>query len=82
MESREIFHQFAGNQCPGCNRSKLKMRGFCVDCYRQLPTALKHSLWKRFGAGYEEAHQACLSWFRLNPVNSQRELGFEETIKL
>jgi hypothetical protein len=25
-------------------------------------------LWKRFGAGFEEAYQACLSWFREYPL--------------
>jgi len=68
MESTEIFQQFAGVECAGCGGIKRRRNAFCVPCYQQLPAALKSSLWKRFGSGFEEAYQACLSWFRVHPL--------------
>lgn len=68
MESNAIFEIFAGTRCQGCDRQKRKHSAFCIDCYRQLPPALKSSLWKRFGQGFEEAYHACLSWFREHPL--------------
>ena len=68
MEKAEIFQAFAGVHCYGCGGTKLKRRAFCLICYRELPAALRQSLWKRFGEGHEEAYAACLSWFRLHPV--------------
>jgi hypothetical protein len=68
MESDQIFRKFAGTDCEGCGAVKRRRSAFCVPCYRQLPAALKTSLWKRFGSGFEEAYQACLSWFRVHPL--------------
>lgn len=56
---------------------------FCLDCYQQLPRALKSCLWKRFGSGFEEAYQACLSWFREYPLQgahrARQKALFEES---
>lgn len=68
MESSAIFEVFVGTRCEGCGQSKRKRSAFCLSCYRQLPKALKTSLWKRFGSGFEEAYHACLSWFREYPL--------------
>ena len=68
METAEIFNVFVSTCCAGCGGVKRKRNAFCVPCYRQLPSALKSCLWKRFGAGFEEAYQACLSWFREYPL--------------
>jgi hypothetical protein len=71
MESSDIFTIFAGTKCQGCSGVKRPMNGFCNSCYRQLPAALKSSLWKRFGSGFEEAYQASLSWFRTHPLQGE-----------
>lgn len=71
MESSDIFAIFAGTRCEGCSGVKRKMNAFCNACYRQLPAALKSSLWKRFGSGFEEAYQASLSWFRTHPLQGE-----------
>lgn len=68
MESNEIFEAFMGTKCAGCDGPKRRHMAFCLACYRQLPAALKSSVWKRFGSGFEEAYQACLSWFRIHPL--------------
>jgi len=68
METAEIFNAFVSTQCEACGGVKRKWNAFCVPCYRQLPAALKSCLWKRFGSGFEEAYQACLSWFREYPL--------------
>ena len=71
MESDAIFAEFAGTRCAGCGGTKRRHNAFCVWCYRELPAALKQSLWKRFGSGFEEAYQGCLSWFREHPWQGQ-----------
>lgn len=82
MESAEIFEAFVGTQCAGCGGTKQKRSAFCLLCYRQLPKALKSCLWKRFGAGFEEAYHACLSWFREHPLQgahrAKQKTLFEE----
>ena len=71
MESSEIFAIFADTHCQGCGSMKRRHAAFCTNCYRQLPAALKSSLWKRFGSGFEEAYQASLSWFRTHPFQGE-----------
>lgn len=71
MESREIFEVFLGNTCQGCDGHKRRHTAFCSWCYRELPAALKSSLWKKFGSGFEEAYHACLSWFRTHPLQGE-----------
>ena len=68
MESNEIFAEFASKKCSGCGGTKRRMNAFCPWCFRELPPGLKSSLYKRFGSGFEEAYQACLSWFRTHPL--------------
>ena len=66
MEDREVFADFMSTGCAGCGGVKRQRNAFCVPCYRRLPPALRQSLWKRFGSGFEQAYHACLSWFRVN----------------
>lgn len=68
METKEIFDHLVSQHCDGCGRWKLRRSAFCRDCYRQLPPALRSSLWKKFGAGFEEAYHGALSWFREHPL--------------
>jgi cation transport regulator ChaB len=35
-----------------------------VRCYRSLPKAMQDALWRRFGAGYEEAFIAAQKWLK------------------
>jgi hypothetical protein len=71
MESREIWDAFMSKQCAGCEGVKRARNAFCVDCYQQLPTALKSALWQRFGSGFEQAYMGCLSWFRTHPLQGE-----------
>jgi hypothetical protein len=71
MESHAIFEAFLSTHCSGCDGVKKTRNAFCLLCYQQLPQALKSSLWKRFGSGFEEAYQACLSWFRTHPLQGE-----------
>jgi hypothetical protein len=71
MNTREIWDAFTGIQCAGCGGVKRKFSGFCVPCYRQLPKALQNTLWQKFGSGFEQAYQACLSWFRTHPLQGE-----------
>jgi hypothetical protein len=83
MESAAIFDAFVSTECAGCGGFKRKRTAFCLDCYQQLPRALKSCLWKRFGQGFEEAYQACLSWFREYPLQgahrARQKALFEES---
>jgi hypothetical protein len=69
----DILQAFLSKDCAGCAGVKRPHQAFCKACYRHLPIALKTSLWKRFGEGFEEAYQACLSWFRLHPPLKTRK---------
>lgn len=71
MESREIFEVFSGTKCQSCDGTKRRLNAFCSWCFRELPPALKSSLYKRFGQGFEEAYQASLSWFRTHPFQGE-----------
>jgi hypothetical protein len=77
MESFQIFEHFVGTVCAGCNGEKQKRNAFCLPCYRLLPKALQSSLWKRFGAGFEEAYHGCLSWFREHPLQGDHRVKQE-----
>ena len=71
MESNEIFAAFVSKHCAACDGSKRPHNAFCTHCYAELPRALKQSLWKRFGQGFEEAYQGSLSWFRTHPFQGE-----------
>lgn len=79
METDEIFEIFCSRKCQVCGGGKRNGAAFCTWCYRELPRALQSSLWKRFGSGFEEAYQACLSWFRTHPVKT-RAKGQQESL--
>lgn len=79
MTSEEIWDIFHGLKCAVCGGHKRRATAFCTWCYRELPKALQSSLWKRFGSGFEEAYQACLSWFRTHPVKTRKQ-GAQESL--
>ncbi len=56
---RELLIQLAATECR-CGQSKAKAQSFCRSCYFSLPQAMRQSLYKRIGQGYEEAHAAAV----------------------
>lgn len=83
MESVEIFNAFVSEKCAGCGGRKNPRNAFCLACYRQLPKLMQHTLWKRFGDGFEEAYQGALSWFRIHPLQGEhraRQRGLFEDV--
>lgn len=42
--------------CPVCKMAKASKQSFCRPCYFILSVAMRNSLYKRFGSGYEEAY--------------------------
>jgi hypothetical protein len=71
VETHEIHKLFAGRVCQSCGGWKVSYSAFCRACYRQLPRALRTSLWKKFSEGFPEAYQASLSWFREHPFQGE-----------
>jgi hypothetical protein len=71
METHEIWEAFLSNRCAGCDGRKRTRNAFCLNCYHQLPAKLKNALWQRFGSGFEQAYMACLSWFRIHPLQGE-----------
>ena len=57
MSRQELLRELAGRKCI-CGKTKKAKQTFCYGCYRRLPHELKHSLYRRFGEGYEEAYAA------------------------
>lgn len=49
-------------ECCICRGAKPPKNGFCRACYHSLPQDMKRKLWRRFGEGYEAAHQAAREW--------------------
>ena len=68
MNTFEIYQMKCGPRCEACGGFKKKGNLFCWICYGRLPQALRTSLWKKFGEGLEQAYQACISCFRVNPI--------------
>jgi hypothetical protein len=62
MTQLEIINSFRGRRCAVCQGSKKPDTGFCFGCYYSLPKELSRALWKRFGAGFEEAYLAAKTW--------------------
>jgi hypothetical protein len=83
MESSDIWQAFLSKQCAGCQGVKRSRNAFCTHCYHQLPAGLRSALWQRFGARFEQAYMASLSWFRTHPFQgvhrAQQKTLFEES---
>lgn len=73
MKSNDILREFVSLKCSACGGGKQKNTGFCGRCYHRLPQQLKDSLWRRFGAGFEEAFEASAKW--LAGQQKQRRLA-------
>lgn len=61
---KTVLQDFHGTVCSGCSRPKAPRMSHCHDCYKSLPKEMQHALWKRFGAGYEEAFRTSTAWIR------------------
>jgi hypothetical protein len=71
METAEIWKAFMSKTCAGCGGTKKPRQAFCNYCYRELPLALRSSLWKKFNDGFDQAYMGCLSWFRTHPFQGE-----------
>lgn len=50
-----------GVVCKACRGAKPKGKSFCARCYYRLPRAMRMSLYRRVGEGYEAAFDAALA---------------------
>ena len=57
MTGHELVAELAGLRCR-CGAVKIPRQTFCRRCYRLLPRSLAKALYKRMGAGYEDAYAA------------------------
>jgi ribosomal protein L40E len=60
--SRNIWEEFRSTVCSVCGGAKPPNNGFCRACYHSLPKNLRTPMWRRFGDGYEAAHEAAKKW--------------------
>ena len=67
MEDQQVYSAFTSKECAGCGAAKIPFNAFCAPLLSTVAPALRQSLWKRFGQGFEQAYHACLSWFRVHP---------------
>lgn len=59
---RRLRDSLFGMLCPACGREKIAKHTVCGCCYRQLPSPLQRSLYRRMGEGYEEAVAVALEF--------------------
>jgi hypothetical protein len=56
-----LIQSLRGDLCPMCAKSKRPAQTMCPACYAKLPGQLKKDLYKRVGAGYEQAVEAAMT---------------------
>jgi hypothetical protein len=57
-DRKSILEDFLGTKCSGCGARKKPKMSHCRNCYYALPEGMRLALYRRFGAGYEEAFEA------------------------
>lgn len=57
--------ELAGEQCL-CENYKSSGYSFCYRCYRELPGEMQKALYRKVGAGYEEAFEAAVKYLEEN----------------
>lgn len=62
LHRTRIFGEFKAFRCAVCNSEKKPNTAFCYHCYFVLPAELSKALYRRFGAGFEEAYAAAKEW--------------------
>ena len=62
------FHvkSLRSSDCPHCDGRKKEGQSFCYGCYKRLPEEMRKALYRRLGAGYEEAFEAAVKWLALH----------------
>ena len=60
-ETVRLVAELRGDQCR-CGMGKPSGRTFCLTCYRQLPPALRRSLYRLLDEGYIEAYAAAVEY--------------------
>ena len=56
MDRKFYLKELAGEECQ-CGREKNRGRSFCYACYKKLPDEIQKALYRKVGAGYEEARE-------------------------
>jgi hypothetical protein len=60
-----ILRSLSGTQCPACGGVKKSNQSLCFRDFRSLEQDMQRKLWRRVGAGYEEAFEAALEFLKL-----------------
>ena len=50
-----------GDEC-WCQKYKRPRAAVCWSCWKRLPKDLQRDLYRRMGAGFEEAYDAAVAW--------------------
>lgn len=56
-DKQTILEDFLGTKCSGCGGKKKPKMSHCRNCYYALPPPMRLALYRRFGAGYEQAFE-------------------------
>ena len=59
MNANQAVAELTTTRCR-CGKGKASGKSFCYFCFAKLPQDQKKALYKRFGAGYEEAYTAAV----------------------
>jgi predicted amidophosphoribosyltransferase len=70
MTDREILSSLTGTVCANCRSKKKSRMSHCGNCYYALPREMRRALYRRFGAGYEEAFRESLVYLKENNVST------------
>jgi len=61
MELNELLEELRGETCR-CGKKKVSMQTLCRKDYMSLPPGMRQALYRRVGAGYEEAYEAACEY--------------------
>lgn len=54
-ETTDLIVSLRSVRCPMCGNGKKPAQTMCYGCYKKLPRDLQQALYRRVGAGYEQA---------------------------
>lgn len=60
--SVDLLAELRGTKCPYCLGVKAPRKTLCGGCYHKLPAQMKNNLYRKFGAGYEEAYAQAITF--------------------
>lgn len=55
-EQESLIASLRAAKCPACTKHKSPGKSVCWPCWNRLPSSVRQALYRRVGAGYEEAH--------------------------